>query len=523
VTDEVIKLILDYVNSSRDTEELTAKLKQLSSAGRGVADTFEVLDDKVSSFSIDTSKASTALDAQTAAAVEATRAQKVMARTLEELNQKKATFGKLSRENQLRILEFGRATQDFAQGGLMGVINNIERLVGGGGVAAGLLTVLGTAILVGQPIWKEWFKTLEEGKQKIPDLGTSIEGLTEKIKKNKDAIEDLKKQESLGAIEMDRYKKLVQETKDAEAELEAQRQMKALKARGTKADRARGAAFTEALAEYGGPEKLFEEMNRSFNGGLDPKRAREMILDATGGKKGDVANILVNAPGFGDVFQPINPDLDAARKAVREKLGGGLQRFGRNVGIAIKGRQKAAKEAEKEKERLEKEREKERDKNRKDEDRRREKERTEAATAVGKTDIDERATIAGARLRMQGGVFDRYGRFRPLNPAQQQGQLKAMIDQELRGRFPRFSAGARGAVAGEIGEKANKTIEDRLNEAQLGAARNGLNANQETLAAMQRLVAEFGALAQQAQLQAHNARALRQRRPTNATAGIGGN
>ncbi len=120
---ETIKLILDLGGSAASADEVRAKLEQLRKAGQGVADTYEVLDSKVLRWVDAETRSTAAMDAQVAAAVEATRAHKVMDQTIEELSARTESFGKISRANQLRILEFGRSVQDFAQGGLSGVIN----------------------------------------------------------------------------------------------------------------------------------------------------------------------------------------------------------------------------------------------------------------------------------------------------------------------------------------------------------------------------------------------------------------
>lgn len=80
-------------------------------------------------------------------------------------------------------LQAGRVIQDFAQGGVGGIINNIEGLtqaIGGGAGLAGVLTILGTAFFVLKPVIAEFMKSLSP--EPVKGFQSTIETLEAKIK-----------------------------------------------------------------------------------------------------------------------------------------------------------------------------------------------------------------------------------------------------------------------------------------------------------------------------------------------------
>ena len=79
------------------------------------------------------------------------------------------------------LLQGGRVVQDFAQGGLGGILNNIEGLtmaLGMGPGLAGVLTVLGVVALVAGPAIKGAFAGLIDGSNDIPKSTDGIAQMT---------------------------------------------------------------------------------------------------------------------------------------------------------------------------------------------------------------------------------------------------------------------------------------------------------------------------------------------------------
>jgi hypothetical protein len=98
--------------------------------------------------------------------------------TLGESTNKMAGFGQSA-------LQTGRVVQDFAQGGLGGILNNIEGLtqaMGGGAGLAGTLTLVGVGFMLLKPHIEEIVKQLGLFKQQTDLSKTATVQLTEKIK-----------------------------------------------------------------------------------------------------------------------------------------------------------------------------------------------------------------------------------------------------------------------------------------------------------------------------------------------------
>jgi hypothetical protein len=91
-------------------------------------------------------------------------------------------------------LQSGRFLQDFAQGGVGGVLNNIEGLamaLGGGPGLAGVLTAVGLAAFFAMPKIKEFFGGMTEATDAVKKLNEQIKEQEERIKKAHEAFEKL--------------------------------------------------------------------------------------------------------------------------------------------------------------------------------------------------------------------------------------------------------------------------------------------------------------------------------------------
>jgi hypothetical protein len=339
MTDEQIRLILDLGGSTVSVKEVTAALEQLRGKATDVGDTYQVMMGELGTYEVSARRAAQttsqqytpALDNAVEAAVEATRAQKLLRESLELTSAAQQKAAGSSKEMSMRILNLGRAAQDLAQGGLGGVINNIEGIVGGGGLAAGVLTGIGTAALLATPYIKEWWKTLQGAGDKIPESKDAIEKYTEAINKNKEAIKSLKEQSELTYAELDRYKDLVDKTAKLEEEQANAREARMVKDGSSKKDRANAAAVRETIAEkYGSGQELIDSIMATENGRLTGLKGVEaMIADAMKGTGLGLGNLLRSNPEFAAKFKEFDPKTkeaaekakkDAAAKAKDDKL-----------------------------------------------------------------------------------------------------------------------------------------------------------------------------------------------------------
>jgi hypothetical protein len=91
-------------------------------------------------------------------------------------------------------LQSGRFLQDFAQGGVGGVLNNIEGLamaLGGGPGLAGVLTAVGLAAYFAMPRLKEFFGGMPDAADATKKLNEQIKEMEDRIKKAHEAYEKL--------------------------------------------------------------------------------------------------------------------------------------------------------------------------------------------------------------------------------------------------------------------------------------------------------------------------------------------
>jgi hypothetical protein len=231
-------------------------------------------------------------------------------------------FGDVMTENRMRILNLGRAAQDLAQGGFAGILNNIEGIVGGGGLAAGVLTAIGTAAYLAAPYVKEWVKSLGEGGEKFKPLTEGLDKFTEAIAKNKKEITELKEKNELNYAELLKYHKLVNETRDAEEKLATERAMRLVKAGTDKASQARAAAVKETIAEtYGSTENLLRDLMEDPEAAmLGADRVEDIVKGAQEGRDIDVGSLKNISPKFAQRYDPFSPERKAQVKIEQDRL-----------------------------------------------------------------------------------------------------------------------------------------------------------------------------------------------------------
>ena len=77
-------------------------------------------------------------------------------------------------------LETGRVVQDFAQGGIGGIVNNLEglaRALGGGPGLAGVLTLVGVGFLLLKKPMGDFLASMTDGGREIPKSTDAVKRL----------------------------------------------------------------------------------------------------------------------------------------------------------------------------------------------------------------------------------------------------------------------------------------------------------------------------------------------------------
>jgi chromosome segregation ATPase len=271
-----------------------------------------------------------AMDRATQAAIRRTQVQNAMRQSLEEttITTQVATVATeaagvsqvamtgITRGMQMQVLNAGRAFQDLAQGGFAGVLNNIEGIVGGAGPAAAGLTVLGTAAFLAAPYFKQLYDETTNFKLAIPEATDRLELFTEKIRKNQAALKDLQEQGSLNYFDLLKYKDLVFETAQLEAEAATAKEARSLKGQ-TKKEREASAAFRETVNEnFRGSEDLLQ---RLVAAGYSQKRAEELVAGAIAGEANPIEAIGRAVPDFAKAYGPLSPESKAKEAEIERQ------------------------------------------------------------------------------------------------------------------------------------------------------------------------------------------------------------
>jgi hypothetical protein len=137
-------------------------------------------------------------------------------------------------------LQTGRVVQDFAQGGIGGVLNNIEGLtmaLGLGSGLAGVLTIAGVAALVAGPQIKAFFSSFGATKE----ADESVEGLKKRVKE----LEDNPARVAIETRELDIARDKLENLKKSLAAFDAEQNKQ------SEAEAASGKAIERAITESG--------------------------------------------------------------------------------------------------------------------------------------------------------------------------------------------------------------------------------------------------------------------------------
>jgi hypothetical protein len=174
-------------------------------------------------------------------------------------------------------LQSGRIVQDFAQGGVGGILNNIEGLtmaLGMGSGLAGILTIVGVAFMTLKPQIAAFWEALSGGNSK--EILSAFETLSVRVKELKDQPLKL----AVDRHELEAAEEQLDRLKRGHAEYEAQQK------RQTVAESSSGKAIDDVLGEAGAPEleaamkaRMIDAQQRQ-SGPLAEARRKQIEADA---------------------------------------------------------------------------------------------------------------------------------------------------------------------------------------------------------------------------------------------------
>jgi hypothetical protein len=401
-------------------------------------------------------------------------------------------FGKMGQAG----LQAGRALQDFAQGGLGGILNNIEGLVqalGGGPGMAGLLTAVGVAASVALPKIKEWFGAVKEGKEELKQAAEETKKWHAEIDKTHEAFQKLA--QAANTPELESAKEIVgflSERPNAE-------QAKAAVARGIGADVAQTMLgpdeqkrYAAASAKAGEKEQGMAailarqkaagftdeqletsraQLDRAFGtsrfraeaeGLLDQGRSRyadRLVGGATvAGPAGAAARdeLLRRTQGVPGLqrLQDLTPEAVEARQEQERIAKIKRDEFNRASTARTQDQFQQSEKFREMAERTQGENARKEaaaaDKRRDDTLKRQQAQKQHGIDTVRGSNLDEHALLRAQEIRQQGGAYDRFGRFHQQDATQQRRQLGREVNQAIAAQFPKMPQQARAAAGQDV-------------------------------------------------------------------------
>lgn len=203
---------------------------------------------------------------------------------VEEAN-KKAT--KSTNDLGQSVLKASHGFQDFVQGGLSGLLNNIPEIVdsvGGSAGLAGALSVVAVAAYIAIPAFTDLYKAIVDGSNDIPKSTDRLKGLNDELKTNKDRLEELGKQTTLTNTELGEYNSLTTKTVDLEKQVNAEKERRntldKLRQKEQAGDAESAAIATAAITEQGGVDKTVTDVHRRLQAeSPEVKKLRKKVDD----------------------------------------------------------------------------------------------------------------------------------------------------------------------------------------------------------------------------------------------------
>lgn len=306
MADDRIKLGLDLGNATYAVAELSSNLGDLKKSAQGVADTYEVLAGAGANYAA----VERDVDAATAKAVERTQAQKAIRQALDESTEATNKARRSISDYGQEVRGAGYIVQDFAQGGLGGILNNIDQVLVKFPLAAGVVTAVATAVYVALPTIKEWWREWQDGANDLPKTLDGLDALNERLSTNKKRLDELKGQQKVTNTELEEFNRLAAEN----ARLQDEQTARSVKG---KAASEAGAGFRKALEEFGGGEALLDQL-----AGTDPSRRASLAEDIRNALQGDrtaMGYIRGRDRGFDEMMDRNDPAKAAAAKEAEDK------------------------------------------------------------------------------------------------------------------------------------------------------------------------------------------------------------
>lgn len=167
------------------------------------------------------------------------------------------------------MLETGRIVQDFAQGGIGGILNNVEGFaaaVGLGSGVAGAITAVGVAAYVAYPPLRDFVKGLVDGKNDIPKMAESFATLAEDLKTVGERLKEIKEKGFFTTAELGEYNELLDKQAGIEKRIADEKERQAAFDKAKKA--AAGAGNNAEAAE------IAETIINDMMGGADAARSQ---------------------------------------------------------------------------------------------------------------------------------------------------------------------------------------------------------------------------------------------------------
>lgn len=213
---------------------------------------------------------------------------------LDELADANEKAGKSSRNMGRATLEGGRILQDFAQGGIGGILNNIEGLavaLGGGPGLAGVMTALGLAAYFAIPAVKSAWAAIVDGSNDVPEATGRLEGLRDRLGEVETRLKDLKEKGWLTDSELEEYNDKLARRVDLEEKITGEKEKQAAFDKARKAaedgvfDKDSAAIAQEVVNESGGVDAAIGRVGKSMlaaerkSGKIGAWEARQRELD----------------------------------------------------------------------------------------------------------------------------------------------------------------------------------------------------------------------------------------------------
>lgn len=204
-------------------------------------------------------------------------------------------------------LEGGRILQDFAQGGVGGILNNIEGLslaLGGGPGLAGVMTALGLAAYFAIPAIKATWAAISDGSNEIPEAATTLDRLSESLSGVNDRLKELKEKGWLTDSELSEYNGKLAQRVELEEKITAEKEKQAVFDKSRKEseskdrDKESARIAQEIVDEAGGPDALAKRV--AVPKILESQRSGELrkLMDEIARLDEEAKHVDENLPGI---------------------------------------------------------------------------------------------------------------------------------------------------------------------------------------------------------------------------------